>query len=104
MNHIVIATLLLLSLTATAQAAPFAKGDVAAGEKSFEKHDCKSCHVRMLGGDGSAIFTREKRKIKTASSLTTQIQNCSTNLGLMLFEDEEENLAAYLNKKYYKFK
>ena len=104
MNNKIIATLIFLSLSATAHAAPFAKGDVAAGEKSFEKHDCKSCHVRMQGGDGSAIFTRANRKIKTPSSLATQIQHCSNNLGLMLFEDEEENLAAYLNTKYYKFK
>jgi len=104
MNNKVIAMLILLGVSATAQAAPFAKGDIAAGEKSFEKHDCKSCHVRMLGGDGSAIFTRANRKVKTPSLLATQIQDCSTNLGLMLFEDEEENLGAYLNKKYYKFK
>lgn len=104
MNPKLIATLILLTLAATAQASPFANGDVAAGEKSFLKHDCTSCHIRIMGGDGSAIFTRADRKVKSPASLATQIQDCSTNLGLMLFEDEEENLAAYLNKKYYKFK
>jgi hypothetical protein len=104
MNSKIIAALVLLGVTVTAQAAPFANGDVAAGEKSFMKHDCTSCHIRLMGGDGSKIYTRENRKVKTPASLATQIQDCSTNLGLMLFEDEEENLAAYLNKKYYKFK
>jgi len=83
---------------------PFAKGDADKGKKTFDQHKCNSCHSSMLGGDGSAIFMPPERKIKTAASLGTQITRCSTNLGLMLFEDDEENIGAYLNKNYYKFK
>lgn len=104
MNKIMTATLVWLALTVTAEASPFAKGDVAAGKQSYEQHKCNECHVSKLGGDGSAMFTRKDRKIKTAASLATQITRCSVNLGLSLFEDEEENLGAYLNKYYYKFK
>lgn len=104
MNNGMIASLILISLSTAAQAMPFAKGDTASGKKLFDQHKCNSCHVSMLGGDGSSMFTRTDRKIKTASSLATQINSCSTNLGLMLFEDDEENLGAYLNKNYYKFK
>lgn len=99
-----IATLILLTITATAQATPFAKGDAGAGKKTFDQHKCNSCHVSILGGDGSAMFARADRKVKTPASLATQITRCSTNLGLMLFEDDEENIGAYLNKNYYKFK
>ena len=104
MNTKIIATLILLLIYATAQAAPFAKGDTDAGKKTFDQHKCNSCHSSMQGGDGSAMFTRAERKIKSAASLATQINRCSTNLGLMLFEDDEENIGAYLNKNYYKFK
>lgn len=104
MNTNIIATLILLTIAATAQAAPFAKGDAEAGKKMFDQHKCNSCHSSMLGGDGSAMFTRADHKIKSAASLATQINRCSTNLGLMLFEDDEENIGAYLNKNYYKFK
>lgn len=99
-----IATLILSSVTATAQAVPFAKGDAAAGKKFFDQHKCNSCHASMLGGDGSAMFTRAERKVKTAAALETQITRCSVNLGLTLFPEDEEHLGAYLNKNYYKFK
>ena len=104
MNSRLMATLILLTLTTTLHAMPFAKGDAIEGKKSFDQHHCNSCHIGKVGGDGNAIFTRPDRKVKSASALATQITNCSTNLGLMLFEDDEENLGAFLNKNYYKFK
>jgi len=104
MKNRLIATLILLSVTATAQATPFAKGDAATGKKSFDEHKCNSCHASKLGGDGSTMFTRVERKVKSAASLATQITRCSVNLGLSLFPEDEEHLGAYLNKTYYKFK
>lgn len=104
MKQILFGILTIWSLSFNAQSAPFSKGDAEAGKKSFDQHQCNSCHAKILGGDGNAIFTRADRKIKSPASLATQITRCSVNLGLSLFEDEEENLAAYLNKQYYKFK
>jgi cytochrome c peroxidase len=104
MNNMIITSLILLSVCATAQATPFARGNADAGKKTFDQHKCNSCHASMLGGDGSAMFTRAEHKVKSPASLKTQITTCSTNLGLMLFEDDEENVGAYLNKNYYKFK
>jgi len=104
MNSRLIAALILLTVSATAQATPFAKGDAAVGKKFFDQHKCNSCHANTLGGDGSAMFTRAERKVKTASALATQITRCSVNLGLTLFPEDEENIGAYLNKNYYKFK
>ena len=80
----------------------FAKADVAAGKALHEKN-CISCHASSYGGDGSAIYTREYNKVKTSKGLITQVRNCNTNIGLKWFEDEELNVAAYLNKAYYKF-
>ncbi len=88
----------------TAFAEPFSQGNAEAGQKTYVHYKCATCHIDRFGGDGSTIFTRADRQIKTAASLATQIRKCSTNLGLMLFEDEEENLGAYLNRNYYKFK
>lgn len=104
MKNRLIATLILLSVTATAQATPFAKGVAATGKQSFDEHKCNSCHASKLGGDGSTMFTRGERKVKSAASLATQITRCSVNLGLSLFPEDEEHLGAYLNKTYYKFK
>lgn len=83
-------------------AAPFENADAHAGKALVEKH-CISCHASSFGGDGSAIYTREFRKVNTAKSLISQVRNCNTNLGLKWFEDEELNVAKYLNVTYYKF-
>lgn len=80
----------------------FAKADVAAGKALHEKN-CISCHTSSYGGDGSAIYTREYNKVKTSKGLIAQVRNCNTNIGLKWFEDEELNVAAYLNQTYYKF-
>ena len=91
----------LLSLNASANEL-FAKADVAAGKGLHEKN-CISCHASSYGGDGSAIYTREYRKVNTSKGLVAQVRNCNTNLGLKWFEDEELNVAAHLNQTYYKF-
>jgi len=104
MKYLLMASILFFPLASSAQALPFAKGDADAGKKSYTQHQCSSCHIKMHGGDGSGIFTRANHKVKSPASLTTQIRSCATNLGLMLFEEEEDHLAAYLNKNFYKFK
>ncbi|HQS36752.1 MAG: hypothetical protein B7Y16_02270 [Methylotenera sp. 24-45-7] len=95
-----IATLLLVASHASAE--PFAAADAKAGKALVDKN-CISCHAASFGGDGSAIYTREYRKVKSPKGLVAQIRNCNTNLGLKWFEDEELNVAKYLNQTYYKF-
>ncbi|NTV95715.1 MAG: cytochrome c, partial [Thiobacillus sp.] len=55
-------------------------------------------------GDGAKIYTRADRRVKSAASLAQQITTCNANLGLNLFPEDEANLGAYLNQKFYKFK
>ena len=81
---------------------PFAEADIASG-KSLATKNCVSCHAASFGGDGSAIYTREYRKVRTAKGLLAQVRNCNTNIGLKWFEDEELNVAGYLNENYYHF-
>ncbi|HSI38701.1 MAG TPA: cytochrome c [Methylotenera sp.] len=100
MKSLLLGCLLLASNLAFAD--PFANADAAAGKALVEKN-CISCHAASFGGDGSGIYTREYRKVKTSKGLVAQIRNCNTMLGLKWFEDEELNVASYLNKTYYKF-
>jgi len=79
----------------------FSKADINAGKALVDAH-CIECHASKYGGDGSAIYTREYNKVKTSKGLVAQIRNCNTMLGLKWFEDEEINVAAYLNQTYYK--
>lgn len=99
-SHLFIAGLLLVSQSALAE--PFQAADAAAGKALVEKH-CISCHASSYGGDGSAIYTRDYRKVKTSKGLLAQVRNCNTMIGLKWFEDEELNVAKYLNQTYYKF-
>lgn len=80
----------------------FMRADAVAGKALVEKH-CISCHASSYGGDGSAIYTREYNKVKTSKGLIAQVRNCNTMLGLSWFDNEELNVASYLNKMYYKF-
>ena len=81
----------------------FKSADINAGKKLVSTH-CISCHASSFGGDGSEIYTRELRKIKTPSGLVAQVRNCNTMLDLKWFDEDEVNVAAYLNQQYYHFK
>jgi cytochrome c2 len=97
-------TALLLALAATpALATPFASGNADKGKALHEKK-CAACHAVRFGGDGSKIYTRAERRIKSASGLAQQITTCNAMLGNELFPEDEANLGAYLNQTYYKFK
>lgn len=93
----------LLLAAAPAFASPFPKGDAKIGKTLHDK-SCLSCHVSMVGGDGSAIYSRLERKVKTPQQLQARIRACNTNAGANWFPDEESHVAAYLNQQYYHFK
>jgi hypothetical protein len=97
-----IAFIVLSASAGLALAEPFSAGNPAIGKAMVDKN-CIACHASQFGGDGSAIYTRENRKVKTSAGLLAQIRNCNTMIGLKWFEDEELHVASYLNKTYYKF-
>lgn len=98
-----IISLILLTSASSVMANPFPKGNENTGKALFDKLNCNSCHSAMLGGDGSAIFTRPNHKVQSASDMIEQIKLCSGNVGANLTAQEEQHLAAYLNR-YYKLK
>lgn len=100
------APLLILALSAlplTVSAAPFDQGDAKKGEALHQKL-CISCHANRFGGDGSKIYTRPDRRVKSAEGLKQQIATCNSMLATQLFPEDEANLGAYLNARFYKFK
>lgn len=91
---------LLGVFASTAFAAPFPNGDAQAGKKLFDQYQCASCHVSIVGGDGSAIFTRKDRKVKTVPQLIDQMHFCTANVGVNLSPQDEQHLGVYLNRYY----
>ncbi|MBM3351598.1 MAG: cytochrome c [Betaproteobacteria bacterium] len=94
--------ILALLFSGYAPAEPFAEGNIKTGKTLVDKH-CIQCHASSFGDDGSSIYTRELRKVTNSKKLLSQIRTCNTMLGLKWFEDEELNVAKYLNQTYYKF-
>lgn len=101
MKPLVVALALLAVTTAHAQ--PFAGGDARKG-KALVEQKCVACHVSLYGGDGSGIYTRADRKVKTRQQLAARISGCNANTGAGWFPEDELNVGAYLNSAYYHFK
>jgi hypothetical protein len=49
------------------------------------------------------MYTRPDHRVKTPQKLLAQVQACNSNLGKGYFPEDEENVAAYLNREFYKF-
>jgi mono/diheme cytochrome c family protein len=96
------AIILALSTLAVSNAQAAASADVQAGEK-LVKSRCISCHASSFGGDGSGIYTREYRKVRSLNGLKAQVTNCNTMLNLKWFDDDELQVVQYLNQTYYHF-
>ncbi len=84
-------TLSLAIVATTTQAA-----DIKHGKELQQKH-CMSCH-------DDSMYTRENRFIKDAQGLRKQVQRCESTLGLTWFDQDVDDVTAYLNKQFYKFK
>jgi cytochrome c553 len=82
--------------------APFANGNAELGKPLNDKA-CVGCHARRFGGDANQIYFRSERRVRTAAQLLAQVSYCNAELGTGYFPDEEEHIAAYLNKQYYRF-
>jgi cytochrome c553 len=95
-----ILTLILLCASSLTLANPFPSGNAQTGQKLFDQHKCNRCHAAMLGGDGSAIFTRPNRKVSNPAELLEQIDFCTGNIGVTLSAQDKQHLAAYLNRYY----
>ena len=99
------ALLLGCSLISVAQAAPaiFKGANLDNGQHLIAEHQCVECHTRKVGGDGSAIYKPEG-KINTAGFLRGMVEQCNTALNLGMFPEDVTDVAAVLNRDYYKFK
>lgn len=78
-------------------------GDATRG-KTVHDAKCVACHTGKFGGDGSAIYTRADRKVKTVEGLMKQIGLCNEMTKAGLTEAQENDLVKYLAEQYYKFK
>jgi mono/diheme cytochrome c family protein len=88
---------LLPLLWATANAADLSQGQ--------RLHDslCTSCHSKRYGGDGTEMYLRADRKIHDRAALDKRVAFCNKMTGAGLSPEDEKNISAYLEQRYYKF-
>jgi mono/diheme cytochrome c family protein len=89
--------LLLAALPLAASAA-----DAKAGQALVDQQ-CTACHVQQVGGDGSGIYTRRDSIIHSMADLRERIGMCSSQIKGPLTPAQEDDIAAYLNQRFYKF-
>ena len=98
----IIALLALLPLAASAEE-PWGKVDLKSAKPLHDKA-CVSCHVRMYGGDGSKMYTRDGRLLSTKLDVLQRVASCNAMVSSGWFPEEEASVAAWLNQQYYHFK
>lgn len=71
--------------------------------KALHEKSCTSCHIRMYGQDGSKMYTRDGRLLSNKLEIQQRVASCNATVNAGWFPEEEENVAAWLNKHYYRF-
>lgn len=71
--------------------------DLDEGKELYEE-DCTKCH-------DSSVFTRPaaERKVNDFATLKKQVHRCVAATGASWFDEDEENVVAYLDENFYKF-
>ena len=93
--------LLLFASVAHAEP-PWGKVDLQAAPELHQKA-CAGCHIRMYGGDGSKMYTRDGRMLSTQLELLQRVGACNAQMNAVWFPEEEGTVAAWLNQRYYRF-
>jgi cytochrome c len=82
----------------------YATPDLVNGKK-IDQQKCYACHAKKSGfGNGDMIYTRGDGKVKNLQNLQSMVALCNAELRLDLFPEDEADVAAFLNKRFYKFK
>lgn len=93
--------MLLAPLVALAEE-PWGKVDLKAAPELHQK-SCVACHVRMYGGDGSKMYSRDGRMLSNKLELLQRVSACNAQVSAGWFPEEEGSVAAWLNQRYYHF-
>jgi hypothetical protein len=84
-------------------ALPARAGELAEGEKLVAQKHCEACHDSKTNGAEGAVYLRKDRRVTSLEKLRAQVALCNSELGLQLFPEEEEQVAAFLDSRYYHF-
>ena len=69
--------------------------DIENGEE-LHFDDCTGCHQEE-------VYTRENRVVNSLDRLGRQVRFCRDTVGAQWFDEDVEDVIAYLNQAYYRF-
>ena len=69
--------------------------DIDNGDDLHFTH-CTGCH-------DDSVYTRDNRRVKSLERLGEQVRFCKDSLELTWFDEEVDDVIAYLNQTYYHF-
>lgn len=85
----------LCALLVTGLAFPAFAADIENGD-DLHFESCTGCH-------DDSLYTRADRKVGDLAQLGRQVRLCRDAVGVTWFDDEVDDVIAYLNATYYKF-
>ncbi len=105
MKHLLTAASLMLGSACFAYDIPaiYQGADIKQGEKLIAQHQCTACHMKKVGGDGSAIY-KPAGKVNSLGALRGMVEACDQQLNLGLFPEEVNSVSAVINRDHYRFK
>lgn len=81
---------------------PVQGADLKEGQALHEAN-CIACHASLTDGKPDTLYTRKDRLVNSLADLQKQVRRCELNLELQWFDDQIDDVVAYLNKNFYKF-
>lgn len=82
--------MLIFCLAANSFAADMLRG------KNLHQENCQRCHQ-------SAVYTRPERIVEDLPGLRKRISECELSNSLLWFDEEIDDVTAYLNHEFYQF-
>ncbi len=73
------------------------QADMKEAEALFDEAKCMECH-------NNSDFKKKKDKVDSYKKLSKSVNACSSNTDTGWFEEENEDVASFLNHKFYHFK
>lgn len=70
----------------------------------LHREKCVACHVRLYGGDGSKMYTRDGRLLSSQLDILQRVASCNAQVSAGWFPEDEASVAAWLNQQFYHFK
>lgn len=76
---------------------------VSAQGKALHDSACLQCHAALSGGNGTHLYQRGDRKVKSLEGLRKRVKNCALAADVSWDDAQREAVVQYLKASFYRF-